>query len=166
MTASHTYASLGFKNVKVHIVDDGGRTADAMDQVLLYAPSSFVVGDATVGAVDPGLVSNGAAVTFWGGQWWRDNLLSGGTAPAAFKGYIDKPGALTNGEAWSTDPGNSSAPPASVPAYMSVVVSSSITQSGSSISGNIVHVVVVSTKSGYEGNPGHAGTGTVVWDIS
>jgi hypothetical protein len=41
-------------------------------------------------------------------------------------------------------------------------VSSSITQSGPSIGGNNVHIVVVRTDSGYAPNPGNAGTGTVV----
>ena len=26
------------------------------------------------------------SVTFWGAQWWKRNSLSGGAAPAAFKG--------------------------------------------------------------------------------
>jgi hypothetical protein len=43
-----------------------------------------------------------------------------------------------------------------------VVVSSSISQSGSTISGDTVHIVIVRTNPGYEPNPGHAGTGTVV----
>ena len=61
---------------------------------------------------------------------------------------------------------NSTPPPAGpLPAYMAVVVSSSIGKSGSAISGNTVHIVVVKTNSGYDANPGHAGTGTVVAQI-
>jgi hypothetical protein len=45
---------------------------------------------------------------------------------------------------------------------MAIIVSSSISQSGSSISGTIVHIVVVKTDPGYAGDPGHAGTGTIV----
>jgi len=45
---------------------------------------------------------------------------------------------------------------------MAVLVSSSIDKSGSTISGNTVHVVLVRTNPGYQPNPGHAGTGTVV----
>ena len=45
---------------------------------------------------------------------------------------------------------------------MVVVVSSNITQSGSTISGNVTQVIVVRTNPGYDPNPGHAGTGTVL----
>ena len=45
---------------------------------------------------------------------------------------------------------------------MSVVVTSKVTKSGSTISGTIVHIVVVKTNAGYDANPGHPGTGTVV----
>jgi hypothetical protein len=41
-------------------------------------------------------------------------------------------------------------------------VSSSITKHGSSIGGNVAHIVVVKTNPGYASNPGHAGTGTEV----
>jgi hypothetical protein len=45
---------------------------------------------------------------------------------------------------------------------MGVVVSSSITQSGSTISGDAPSIVVVRTNPGYRRDPGHPGTGTVV----
>jgi hypothetical protein len=45
---------------------------------------------------------------------------------------------------------------------MGVIVSSSITQHGSAISGDTPHIVVVKTDPGYQPDPGHAGTGTVV----
>ena len=35
---------------------------------------SFVIGDQSANV--------GSTVTFWGAQWWKDNDLSGGTAPA------------------------------------------------------------------------------------
>ena len=44
---------------------------------------------------------------------------------------------------------------------MGVIVTSSTTKSGSKISGNTVHIVVVKVDPGYQPNPGHAGTGTV-----
>jgi hypothetical protein len=123
------------------------------------ATGAFVIGDqnATVGN----------SVTFWGTQWSQLNSLSGGSAPASFKGFAsDTP---TNppqcGEQWTSDPGNSSNPPATVPQYMAVVVSSFITQAGSTLSGNAPEVVVVKTNGGYAPDPGHAGTGTVVAEI-
>jgi len=45
---------------------------------------------------------------------------------------------------------------------MAVIVASSIGKSGSTISGNSLHIVIVKTNAGYAPNPGHAGTGTVV----
>jgi hypothetical protein len=45
---------------------------------------------------------------------------------------------------------------------MAVIVTSSAHQSGSTISGNTPHIVIVKTNPGYAPNPGHAGTGTVV----
>ena len=120
------------------------------------AEGSFVIGD--------GNASVGSTVTFWGAQWWKANSLSGGLAPASFKGFADttaEPPAC--GETWSTRPGNSSAPPAGpLPLFIDVVVSSHITKSGSTISGDTQEVVEVETELGYAPDPGHAGTGTVI----
>jgi len=46
---------------------------------------------------------------------------------------------------------------------MAVIVSGSINKSGATISGDIAQMVIVKTNAGYAGNPGHAGTGTVVF---
>jgi hypothetical protein len=120
------------------------------------AAGNFVIGDQQAAV--------GTHVTFWGAQWWKLNSLSGGSAPAAFKGFantIVSPSAC--GGVWSTDPGNSSDPPAGpLPPLIDVLVSSTITKSGRIISGDTTEVVSVATDLGYEGNPGHAGTGTVV----
>ena len=105
------------------------------------------------------IAPNSGNVTFWGAQWAKINSIN---APAAFKGYVNRPATPSCGGTWSTDPGNSSQPPAAIPSYMAVIVSSSISQSGSNISGNVVKIAIVKTDAGYQGNPGHAGTGTVV----
>ena len=85
----------------------------------------------------------------------------------AFKGFEDTPSTPPAcGTIWSADPGNSTPPPAGpLPAFMAVIVSSSISKSGPTISGNTPHVVVVKTNPGYAPNPGHAGTGTVVIQV-
>ena len=49
-----------------------------------------------------------------------------------------------------------------VTSFLGVIVSSTINKSGASSSGNTVHVVVVKTDPGYQPNPGHDGTGTIV----
>jgi len=134
---------------------DGGASAAAVSSVLLYAmpeSGSFVIGD--------GNASVGSVVTYWGGQWSRSNTLSSGVAPASFKGFIDTPSVGVDG--WTSDPGNSSHPPASVPSYLGVVVASRIASSGSTIVGDAPHLVVVRTDPGYAGDPGHAGTGTII----
>ena len=155
---SHTYASTGPVTITITINDVGGSTATTRCTVLVFGTSAggnFVIGDENAAV--------GTAVTFWGAQWWKLNGLSGGAAPAAFKGFEDTPAVSKCGVSWSTDPGNSTPPPAGpLPAYMAVIVSSSIGQSGSTISGDTAHIVIVKTNSGYQPNPGHAGTGTVI----
>lgn len=158
VSGSHTYAGTGYYTVTVHVTDDGGSTADAQSKVLIYGVvqgGSFVVGDA--GA------ATGNKVTFWGAQWQKLNTLAGGPAPASFKGFEDQPARAACGQAWTTDPGNSTPPPAGpLPAYLAVIASSSVTQSGSAMSGNTPGMVVVRTNGGYAPDPGHAGTGTVI----
>lgn len=115
------------------------------------------------------VIANTAAVLnrnveFWGAQWAKNNHPSAGAAPNAFKGYADitttTPPAC--GTTWSTRPGNSSKPPAApLPTDMVIIVSSHVTQRGSVITGNILHLVVVRVTPGYAPNPGHAGTGRV-----
>jgi hypothetical protein len=161
VSGSHTYASTGTFAITTSISDDGGSIATTSCNVLVFATTatgSFVIGDMNAAV--------GTRVTFWGAQWAKRNTLSGGAAPASFKGFEDTPPAATCGTTWSTDPGNSTPPPAGpLPTFMAVIVSSSISQSGSTISGNTVHIVIVKTNPGYEPNPGHAGTGTVVAQV-
>jgi hypothetical protein len=161
VNGSHSYAGLGSFTIKVHIVDDGGSTADATTTILVFAfaaGGNFVVGN--------GEQAVGHDVTFWGAQWPKVNDLAAGGAPASFKGFADTPNAVACGTTWSTDPGDSAPPPAGpLPSYMAVIVSSSIHRSGSSISGDTVHMVVVKTDPSYAPDPGHAGTGTVVAQI-
>jgi PKD repeat protein len=162
IAGGHTYASTGYFDVNVHVADEGGSTADTTKPctvlVFAFAPGggSFVVGDGSSG------ISN--AVTFWGAQWAGLNVVSGGTAPAAFKGYAKSPATPTcGGPGWKTDPGNSAPPPAGpLPAFMGVISTDSAVKSGSQITGTTPHIVVVQTNPGYAPNPGHAGTGVVV----
>jgi hypothetical protein len=107
---------------------------------------------------------NGHAVYWWGAQWWKNDHLSTGLAPASFKGFENSIASPWCGETWTTRPGNSSRPPKAVApnTLMAVIVSSKITKRGSVISGNVLHVVLVLTNPGYGPNPGHPGTGTIV----
>ena len=125
-----------------------------------FAPGggSFVIGD--------GNSAIGSNVTFWGARWAKLNSLSGGPAPASFKGFAMQPSTPACGVGWSADPGTSSPPPAGpLPPYMAVIVTSSASKSGSTISGNTPHIVIIKTNPGYAPNPGKAGTGTVVSQV-
>ena len=117
--------------------------------------TGFVIGDLDA------VVGN--HVTFWGAQWSRLNHLSGGPAPASFKGFANSPNPNPPacGGTWQSAPGNSSGPPESVPSDITVIVSSLVTKSGPIISGDVPELVIVHTDPGYEPNPGHEGTGTV-----
>ena len=162
VSGSHTYATTGTFTITISLADVGGSKTTTSCRVLIFAGTAggaFVIGDRNAAI--------GTAVTFWGAQWWKSNDLSGGGAPAAFKGFANSPASLPAcGVGWSTAPGNSAPPPAGpLPAFMAVIVSSSISKSGSTISGNTVHEVIVSTNPGYTPNPGHAGTGMVVATI-
>lgn len=126
--------------------------------VFAFAPGggAFVIGDQTATG----------AVTFWGAQWWKENVVSGGRTPSSFKGFALNPTVPTCGTPWSTDPGNSAPPPpAPLPDFLGVIVTSSASKSGEQISGNTVHLVVVRTDPGYNAQPGTPGTGTVVAQI-
>lgn len=159
VSGAHTYASTGYYTITTTITDVGGNTASTACQTLVFAfapgGGSFVIGD--------GNSAIGSAIIFWGAQWSKQNSLSGGAAPASFKGFADSPATPGCGSNWSAGPGNSTPPPAGpLPAYMAVIVTSSVTKSGPTISGDTVHIVIVQTNPGYAPDPGHAGTGTVV----
>jgi hypothetical protein len=126
---------------------------------IMFAPGggAFVIGDLEN--------HKGAPAYWWGAQWWKHDLLSSGLAPASFKGFENGNASPWCGQTWTTRPGNSSRPPKSVPGVMAVIVSSHITKSGPVISGNIVHIILVTTNPGYGPNPGHLGTGTIIGQV-
>ena len=104
----------------------------------------------------------GNAVNFWGSQWEKNNSMTGGASNASFKGFAISPAVPTVGATFTSAPGNSAPPPASVPQYLGIIVTSKVTKSGSTITGTIVKLVVVQVNPGYAGSPGNAGTGTIV----
>ena len=156
---------LGPETVGAAFAGDGYyRPSSASTTAIVFAfPSrgAFVLGDVTVSK------AGSDTVTWWSATWPRDNVLGGGTAPAAFKGFA---GTITlptttppaAASAWTTRPGNSTPPTSDVPSYMGVVVTDSVSKAAGTISGDSVHIVVVRTDPGYEPNPGHRGTGTIV----
>lgn len=112
-------------------------------------------------AIGDGNATANSRVTFWGSQWWKDNDVSTGSAPASFKGYALNVDSTTC--TFTTAPGNSPPPPdGPLPAVITVLVTSSVSKSGPTISGTITGFAHVATNPGYDSNPGHPGTGTVI----
>ena len=134
---------------------NGDGTGDACTSFQFPAGGQFVVSDLVN-------LSGGVSINFWGSQWARNNPMSGGPPPNAFKGFQNGSAQPTCGGLWASEPGNSSNPPATIPEYMAVIVASTIRSDGSIISGDIKRIVVVKTNPGYGPAPGHAGTGQVV----
>ena len=138
--------------------------SDSKTAIVFAFPSrgAFTLGNLTAATAGSGMV------TWWSDIWSQLNVLGGGTAPSADKGFAaaitlpttSPPGFCAG--AWTTTGGNSPPPVGGVPSYMGVVVTSSVTKSGSTISGNSVHIVVVKVDPGYAPDPGHPGTGTIV----
>jgi hypothetical protein len=145
VTATDTADNEAQKTVTYNVIPVGTSSGGA-----------FVIGDRNAGI--------GSQVTFWGSKWSKQNSLSGGSAPPSFKGFADSASSnpLAWGGWWTTRPGNSSKPPDSIPSYMAVIVAANVEQSKSTIGGDNPQVVVVKTDPGYDSNPGHPGTGTVV----
>ena len=103
----------------------------------------------------------GAAVTFWGAQWWKVNELDNSTSPPSFKGFALN--VAPNCGGFTTVTGNSAPPPAPpLPSTIDVLVANNVQQNGSIVSGTVTNVAVVQTNPGYDANPGHYGTGTIV----
>ena len=154
---SHSYDHTGYYTIKTKITDDGGSTASASTQVLIFAflqRGAFVIGDR----------SATGNVTFWSPQWWKKNSLSGGTAPASFKGFAADPRTPTCHATWTAG-WDDDAPNDHLPDYMAVIVTSSVTKSGYRITGNTARMVIVHTSSGHHHDDSRDGTGTVVGSV-
>jgi hypothetical protein len=148
-STSTTETTAGFPN-------GGGTTSGTVNPS--PAGGGFVVGDVSAGAP-----TNGTTVNFWGSQLWKKNVFTGvNNSPASMKGYIDNAANYVCGAQWTSDPGNSSNPPSTVPVNMVVVVASAIYQNGSTEYGNIKHLVVVHVSPGYGPAPGHDGYGQII----
>jgi len=134
---------------------DGNGVGDACTSFEFPAGGDFVIGDLVN-------LSGNATVNFWGSLWSQNNPMTGGSGPNEFKGFENGTATPTCGSTWTSQPGNSSNPPATVPQFMGVIVSSSVVKNGSTISGNVKKIIVVETNAGYGPAPGQVGTGRVV----
>ncbi len=160
--------SLGPKTITADFAGDAYYlpSSDSAEVVVFAFPSrgAFTLGDVTVAGAGAD-----TTVTWWSHSWSSLNDLSGGQAPASFKGFAANVTTLPTmvppevcGTTFTTRTGNSGRPPSEVPSYMGVVVASSVTQSGNTVNGNWGSIVVVHVDPGYQPNPGHPGTGTIV----
>lgn len=141
---------------------DNNYSASSASQTLIaYQPSSFVVWGGNAGGVQVG-----ADLNFWGAQWSSQVISGNYSAGSSFKGFANA--VSTDGTTWTSPPGNSSQPPASVGQYIGVIVSTSATKSGNTISGNIAKVVIlkVDDPSAYASDPGHPASGVVQTTVS
>jgi len=157
-TFSYTSSVTGMDTLRATVVNLAGTITSNPVTVtwVAFAPGGggFVISDLKDVA--------GGQVYWWGAQWWKNDHLSSGLAPASFKGFEKSNLSPWCGQTWTTRPGNSPKPPRTVSGTMAVIVSSHITKKGPVISGDIVHIVLVRTSPGYGPNPGHKGTGTIV----
>jgi len=120
-------------------------TAATVDVTVYGLPAggAFVVGDGSASGTS----------TFWSPSWWLENSVSGGTAPASFKGFATRDGAE-----WVASTGFDHAP-ATVPEWMGVIVASRIAKNGRAITITPTSMAVVHLD-GYNALLG--GRGTVV----
>ena len=161
--------ALGPEPLKAQFLGDSfySTSSDTSKTAIVFAfPSrgAFTLGDLTVAAAGPT-----SSISWWGGSWSLLNSLTGGTAPLSYKGFAGSVSTPPNqspasvcGSTFATRPGNSPPPPRDVPSYMGVLVATSVTKVGSTISGTWGQIVVVHVHPGYEPNPGAPGTGTIV----
>jgi hypothetical protein len=165
--SSVSSASLGSNTVATTFAGDDYYLASSdSDAVIVFAfPSrgAFVLGNNTVSAA-----TTTTPVTWWSDSWWQLNSLSGGAAPLSFKGFAGTVTLPTRspanlcGTRFTTGSGNSPPQTTGVPSYMGVLVASSVTKKGTTISGTWAKVVVVRVSPGYAPSPGHPGTGNIV----
>jgi hypothetical protein len=158
----HNYATVGRFTIATSIHDVGGSAASTSCSTIGFA---FAPGGGSF-AIGSQHAAMGDRVMFWGAQWMQHNLAGAGKDLRSFKGFASSPRTPDCGVNWTTAPGNSPPPPSGpLPRFMGVIVTSSVHKSGSAISGNTIHIVVIEVSPGYASNPGHAGMGTVVAQV-
>ena len=156
VSGAHDYVDLGLHTVTAKLISKGGSTATTTTTTLsftnLAGGGGFVIGSQKATG----------AVTFWGSQWTKANGFKT-NVHSTFKGFEGQTAPACSAS-WSAAPaaGNSSLPPATVPSYMPVIVTGTMSQTGTAAGGDIVAVIIVRTNPGYGPDPSLTGTGTVV----
>jgi uncharacterized repeat protein (TIGR01451 family) len=166
-TCTVSTGTLGSQTLSATFAGDGFYlpSSDSSKTAIVFAfPSSgvFTLGNTTANT------AGSSTVTWWDSSWNQLNILTGGQAPSAFKGFASgvtlpttSPANVCSGN-WTSSGGNSPPPPATVPSFMGVIVANSVTKSGTTVNGHYVKIVVVQTNAGYGPAPSNTGTGTIV----
>jgi hypothetical protein len=154
--ASATFAlANGSYPVTASFADSKNYLSSTASQTLVaFQRTGFVVWGGNAGGLAPG-----SAVNFWGAKWF-DQVVSGNAQQAKdFKGFAS----TVTATGWNSTGGASSAPPASIGQYVSVIVATTLTNGGGTVAGNIskTAVVKVTSPSSYAPDPGHGASGTV-----
>ncbi|HVG08307.1 MAG TPA: fibronectin type III domain-containing protein [Thermoanaerobaculia bacterium] len=140
-----------------------GPASDRLGQLLVYGRGQFVVWGGNASTLAASLTL-GQTYQFWGSQW--ANQVSKGNfdyaANPSFKGYVDY--VFPDTSSWRTRPANSRQPPATVPSYMSVILTTRVTKEGDVESGNIAGtgIVRVLDPAAYVPDPGHPAFGVLL----
>ena len=128
--------------------------------VFTWTPGgNFVIGD--------GSDTVGTTATFWADDWNLKNIVSGGQAPSAFKGFANNPRWQDSlrGHRGRRAGGNSPPPPGAMPTYTAMLSTDRVTKSGRTITGtkpSDIAVTVADANPGYSPSPGKTGTAEVL----
>lgn len=123
--------------------------------VWVFLPTRFAIWGA-----NPGGTPVGARFEFWGNQWWRQVVAGAYTAGSSFKGWAETVGADT----WVNAPANAAPrPPATLPEYVGVLVTTNASLQGSRATGDVAGWVVlrVDSPQDYRPDPGHPASGVI-----
>ena len=127
--------------------------SDVMSPVYVYRPTNFVIWGGNAGGFPAG-----ARYTFWGSQWWKQVVAGSYAAGSSFKGWAES----VSGRTWQSPPADAAPrPPATLPSYIGVMVTTDVRMKGSRAYGDVYDLVVlrVDDPGGYRPDPGHPTTG-------
>jgi len=128
--------------------------SSATGSLIVAQPTRFVIWGGNTGGLHPG-----DRVQFWGAQWAKQVTSGDYRAGDDFKGWAQ----TASGATWSSK-GGSSDPPASVASYITVIVTTHVSKSGGTVTGDVARIAVLRVESPgtYDGKVGHPGYGTII----
>jgi hypothetical protein len=140
------------------------RPSSASQTLYVYQPTQFVIwgGNPPIPSGQRANLVIGDSYEFWGADWSKQVTGGSFTGGASFKGYADQVDWLRG--QWTSRPGGSSKPPATLATYIGVIVATDIAGHGSHVQGNIAEnaVLDVTDPAAYRPDPGHRASGVFV----